>query len=1188
MQSVHQTHLQHQQPIRNFTAPDTYYSNVTVQFTPGGNNSNQQSGSAGQSTAAGGPGFSGPIASGPPSASAGPAAPTYYQVPPTGINNYVSIPPRTNTAGGIVIPPRTKVATQAGSSGQGGSSGMYGRNYSPTAQSSGSRPASMVSVASFESIVGQVGTQTQQQQQTSQPSSSTASNPPPPSSANRPAIAIPDRSPSSQRRSVSELLDAGSALFAPPHQNYSEAFIKFDQAHEQALSEGDFYNQARALSNMGCALRCMSLFERALVFQKQAWLMTLRYVEERYDADPTSTWLSLVLRTLDLDDADTLAAAVLAADFELADLSGGKELPRTDYGNNNEVGSSSMGGGEGEYHSGNNSSRNLHRSNSMRSAKSASSRSVSGQDVTYGPPIVVWLLQLTSNLGNAHFCVGDITEAISWHAKCLQLAENVMEEYPLPTSFHLSPSEISGKSTKGLTVYGQPAPSKKNEKIKLSFMHMQTLLAQSRSLTSLGVICQHLGLDDNSLHCHTHAAAILNYYGSKSTSFGDNNITANNPSGSSKESTSNVTSPIRTTAPGLPSHQPTQSSSTPPPPSVASWRSSQITVYQAAIFANLASSYYAKGRLPSAIERLEKSTRLYGAVQDAVGAARSGSSINALKVEIGRVQGSLHWIRNMESQAVGNGEVNECMRYWGPPRLMGLNGNSGEWDESASISAGSGWVLEGIQGMLNCLAVLKEKDDLLGVLGCLLNIELTAIAKNPTYALKTTKGSPDLSAPRTTIHPFYYSHTYYILCQAYFLLTRLQNHPEQELYPAFFGTDFGDSKGPSMPFFDAEPINALLAALGTDIPAGHPELELFVVFCVGALESVIELRKQVQSSPSYAVLYTYVGGTPTVGDDKPDGDGLTLLRPPGRQGRGSNAGSGGGDGVTGVGFGMDMISQKIALLSALNGKADWMMAARYDRVGAETQSTIYYIQGAGKLDKASQDTIRVVAPPLLEANSPASLAAQASLAGPPGPMGSLSSSLSHDFSFLSSFFHLTSNAFSVPPSNAEAPPTYRHFPSEFSPTVTPALRASYFAVPTLFGIAADTMAFAAFIMQSKQAAAQALPNPPPQNPNGTYGIDLLRILRVPPSPHPARVHRELLSGAASTYCHVLGMCETCMRKAMGDPDAGCDMVYTGRSGNVGILNGFVIPGTNLGAGAGEKEGVEQKGFKFPCEHFLWR
>jgi hypothetical protein len=147
------------------------------------------------------------------------------------------------------------------------------------------------------------------------------------------------------------------------------------------------------------------------------------------------------------------------------------------------------------------------------------------------------------------------------------------------------------------------------------------------------------------------------------------------------------------------------------------------------------------------------------------------------------------------------------------------------------------------------------------------------------------------------------------------------------------------------------------------------------------------------------------------------------------------------------------------------------------------------------------------------------------------------------------------------------------------------MRATYFAVPTLFGIAADMMAFAAFIMQSKQTAALSSHNPTSPNPNGTYGVDLLRILRVPSTPHPARVHRELVSATAAAYCHVLGWCETCMRDALAEPDAGVNVVFGGRSSSTGILNGFVVPETNMNVGSPE---LSANAIKFPCEHFLWR
>ncbi|KAI8854411.1 hypothetical protein BC829DRAFT_190828 [Chytridium lagenaria] len=168
-------------------------------------------------------------------------------------------------------------------------------------------------------------------------------------------------------------------------------------------------------------------------------------------------------------------------------------------------------------------------------------------------------------------------------------------------------------------------------RINLSYLHRSTLLAQARSLTHLGVICQYYGLDDNAFQCHYHASALLSYYGSRSPSF---------TAVDKDKDKSGSTGPNRP------------------------WYTMKLDLYEGGIAVNLASALHAKGRIPAALDRLNRALRLFNTNNDNVGKMRALANASALKIEVGKVVGNLHWLRNMDTQARGAGEVDECKRYW--------------------------------------------------------------------------------------------------------------------------------------------------------------------------------------------------------------------------------------------------------------------------------------------------------------------------------------------------------------------------------------------------------------------------------------------------------------------------------------------------------------------------------------------
>ena len=68
------------------------------------------------------------------------------------------------------------------------------------------------------------------------------------------------------------------------------------------------------------------------------------------------------------------------------------------------------------------------------------------------------------------------------------------------------------------------------------------------------------------------------------------------------------------------------------------------------------------------------------------------------------------------------GEVSECLRYWGPPRIRGLNRNTGRWDESASGNMGFPIVFSSAKCLQEALEILKENNDWISVVISLLNL----------------------------------------------------------------------------------------------------------------------------------------------------------------------------------------------------------------------------------------------------------------------------------------------------------------------------------------------------------------------------------------------------------------------------------------------------------------------------------
>ncbi|KAJ3048645.1 hypothetical protein HK097_010354 [Rhizophlyctis rosea] len=459
---------------------------------------------------------------------------------------------------------------------------------------------------------------------------------------------IPKRLGSNVPITVDDLLDAGGTAFAAPRHNVEEALAKWRQARNLAIEKGDLIREAKALSNIGAALRVQGRLNESLNELRTAWDVTTRYVQS-VSGRSSSLWLQLVMRHADID-SDTEGAAEV---INYAAVNGDK----------------------------------------------------GGMDIASGPPIVVWYLQLTTNLGNGHFSLGQFQEAIQYYDMCRRMAEAVMEEYPLPASCP-TPAlsrNISGASAGSVKVgtpgtpkddkedpFGTATPSSPSPRIKLSYLHRQTLLAHARALSHLGLCHQQLGLDEEALDNNLKAESLVTFYSNRaqlSQSFQTRRSSLSHPYSQHLE----------------------------------------VQAAEAAIIANVGTSYHAKGRLPTALQYHERSLKLFRNLPDEHGIAKQSINVGCLYMEVGKTLNTLHWIRDMDvasNHGVGGGdaELEACKRYWGPPRLDGVNIGEGAADEGAPEVAGKGMFDMGMVALYEEERVFRIHSDWTGLMCVWLNL----------------------------------------------------------------------------------------------------------------------------------------------------------------------------------------------------------------------------------------------------------------------------------------------------------------------------------------------------------------------------------------------------------------------------------------------------------------------------------
>ncbi|KAJ3130949.1 hypothetical protein HK101_004874, partial [Irineochytrium annulatum] len=451
---------------------------------------------------------------------------------------------------------------------------------------------------------------------------------------------VPPRSASIQR-TIESLLDEGAAAFASGL--HDEAAGRWGRAKDCASEEGDIFLEARALSNLACSLKARGRVGEAMNALWDAWTKTEMMVNDAIEeaSGGENPWIELVVRNVTFlrlqggsttgrrDDDGGASVAGSFRDESRRRFSGGAgagvpghpddhafspggttaPLPRTRTGstypgmpvNSNSTltrSTPSLGG----------STLASQRSHLRRRHTRGSTPT--HRDPCQGPPVVVWLMDLTCNVGNAHYASGDHREAERWHAVSLSLAEETLDKFP------------------------PPAPNT----AKLSFLHRSCLVAKARALTHLALINPqgpHEGEGSNPLR-PSHSAAT-----DVAASLIEQLTTAGAAQAAAGETPSSATRP------------------------------ESLRSVQASMACNAAIAWTRTGvGLHRALERLEIAGRLYRSAGDELGLSRVGAMLGSLCVEVGRAVDGVRWaVRCRQGrQQAGAAKVGRAGREAGPGR----------------------------------------------------------------------------------------------------------------------------------------------------------------------------------------------------------------------------------------------------------------------------------------------------------------------------------------------------------------------------------------------------------------------------------------------------------------------------------------------------------------------------------------
>ncbi|KAJ3080387.1 hypothetical protein HK102_003092 [Quaeritorhiza haematococci] len=224
----------------------------------------------------------------------------------------------------------------------------------------------------------------------------------------KPVVALP------KERTVSfeRFLDQGQLCYYK--KSFDDAILYWEHAVSVAVEHNDHIGEAKALSNMACLKRQLKQHDEARLLLERAWKRTIQYIAKMENGrvesnDSSKLWFEVVSRNIEIEPS-TPSSLYPPSVTDLVESS-----PRTP------------------------TEEKL--SDSPTSISGLSLKNFGGAgDINrgvplFGPPHLVWIMQLTNNLGNASFSLGETENAMRWYSQCLRLSEAILNEFPLPTGW---------------------------------------------------------------------------------------------------------------------------------------------------------------------------------------------------------------------------------------------------------------------------------------------------------------------------------------------------------------------------------------------------------------------------------------------------------------------------------------------------------------------------------------------------------------------------------------------------------------------------------------------------------------------------------------------------------------------------------------------------------------------------------
>ena len=265
-----------------------------------------------------------------------------------------------------------------------------------------------------------------------------------------------------------ELLKNGCLAVSGPNFDVRHALARWKEALKIAAAENDLFRQARAQSNIACVLRSIGKCNLARKYIEDGLKTTIQLIEQQFTSNSCSLWLQMAAQTLDIE--------IKIPSRHM----GGKRVSNAAIERTATVRSNYSDASE---------------ASSDAASLNSQSRLQSGCDPLHGPPILVWLMHLLTNLGNVYFSCGDYPLAMEHYGKCVRLVDSVLEEYPLDTVL-LDAIRTASAIVSETQLFGLKKSSKQ---FKLSYLHSEALITHVRTLSHLGLCYGALGMTDESL-----------------------------------------------------------------------------------------------------------------------------------------------------------------------------------------------------------------------------------------------------------------------------------------------------------------------------------------------------------------------------------------------------------------------------------------------------------------------------------------------------------------------------------------------------------------------------------------------------------------------------------------------------------------------------------------------------------------